>query len=200
MTASTKLARDDWGLDWNVALEQGGWLVGKEIKLDIAVAADEVAVAETRRAGRRRLLTPAPSARGGAAGHDALRYTTPLRASVDARVVQRDPAGVMLSGLQSRRDRHRRRHRRDAPSAAHLAGDRSVGAPGGAGELGAGASGRNSGVVQHPFDPVMVELYRETLALYRGPDDDGPTGRSACPSGRPGMLMASLDAGRRAER
>ncbi len=36
--------RDDWGLNWNVALEQGGWLVGKEIKLEIAIAADEVAV------------------------------------------------------------------------------------------------------------------------------------------------------------
>jgi polyisoprenoid-binding protein YceI len=46
MTASTKLARDDWGLNWNVALEQGGWLVGKEIKLDIAIAADEVGVAD----------------------------------------------------------------------------------------------------------------------------------------------------------
>ena len=43
MTASTKLDRNAWGLNWNVALEQGGWLVGKEIKLDIAIAADEVA-------------------------------------------------------------------------------------------------------------------------------------------------------------
>ena len=34
-------------------------------------------------------------------------------------------------------------------------------------EIGAGASGRNSGVVQHPFDPVLVELHLETLALYR---------------------------------
>jgi glycine/D-amino acid oxidase-like deaminating enzyme len=34
-------------------------------------------------------------------------------------------------------------------------------------ELAAGASGRNSGVVQHPFDPVLVELHLETLALYR---------------------------------
>jgi polyisoprenoid-binding protein YceI len=47
LTASAKLDRSDWGLDWNVALEQGGWLVGKEIKLDIAIAADEVAVADT---------------------------------------------------------------------------------------------------------------------------------------------------------
>jgi polyisoprenoid-binding protein YceI len=45
-SAKTKIARDDWGLNWNVALEQGGWLVGKEIKLDIAIAADEVAATE----------------------------------------------------------------------------------------------------------------------------------------------------------
>ena len=45
MTATGTVLRDDWGLNWNVALEQGGWLVGKEIKLDIAIAADEIAVA-----------------------------------------------------------------------------------------------------------------------------------------------------------
>ncbi len=33
--------------------------------------------------------------------------------------------------------------------------------------LASGASGANSGVVQHPFDPVLVALYRETVALYR---------------------------------
>jgi len=37
-------------------------------------------------------------------------------------------------------------------------------------EIAAGASGRNSGVVQHPFDPVLVALHLETLALYRGLD------------------------------
>jgi glycine/D-amino acid oxidase-like deaminating enzyme len=37
-------------------------------------------------------------------------------------------------------------------------------------EIAAGASGRNSGVVQHPFDPVLVDLHIETLALYRGLD------------------------------
>jgi D-hydroxyproline dehydrogenase subunit beta len=37
-------------------------------------------------------------------------------------------------------------------------------------EIAAGASGRNSGVVQHPFDPVLVALHRETVALYRGLD------------------------------
>jgi len=33
--------------------------------------------------------------------------------------------------------------------------------------LASGASGANSGVVQHPFDPVMARLYRASLALYR---------------------------------
>ena len=33
--------------------------------------------------------------------------------------------------------------------------------------LASGASGANSGVVQHPFDPVLAVLYRETLARYR---------------------------------
>jgi glycine/D-amino acid oxidase-like deaminating enzyme len=34
-------------------------------------------------------------------------------------------------------------------------------------EVGSAASGRNSGSVQHPFDPVMAELHRETLEHYR---------------------------------
>jgi glycine/D-amino acid oxidase-like deaminating enzyme len=33
--------------------------------------------------------------------------------------------------------------------------------------LASGASGANSGVVQHPFDPVLAALYRETVVLYR---------------------------------
>lgn len=37
-------------------------------------------------------------------------------------------------------------------------------------ELGAGASGRNSGAVQHPFDAVLAALHRETLAIYAGLD------------------------------
>ena len=37
--------RETWGLNWNVALEAGSWLVGREIKLDIDVAADEGAAA-----------------------------------------------------------------------------------------------------------------------------------------------------------
>ncbi len=35
ISASTKINREDWGLTWNAALETGGWLVGKEIQIDI---------------------------------------------------------------------------------------------------------------------------------------------------------------------
>ena len=33
--------------------------------------------------------------------------------------------------------------------------------------IAAGASGRNSGIVQHPFDPVLADLYRRSLGEYR---------------------------------
>jgi polyisoprenoid-binding protein YceI len=38
-----KVDREAWGLTWNVALEAGAWLVGREVRLDIDIAADEVA-------------------------------------------------------------------------------------------------------------------------------------------------------------
>ncbi len=37
--ASTKINREDWGLTWNVALESGGLLVGKDIKITLDVQA-----------------------------------------------------------------------------------------------------------------------------------------------------------------
>jgi polyisoprenoid-binding protein YceI len=40
-TAKAKVNRKDWGLDWNVALEAGGWLVGDQIKLEVEVAIQE---------------------------------------------------------------------------------------------------------------------------------------------------------------
>jgi polyisoprenoid-binding protein YceI len=40
-TARAKVNRKDWGLDWNVALEAGGWLVGDEVKLEVDVALQE---------------------------------------------------------------------------------------------------------------------------------------------------------------
>lgn len=36
-SAETKINRTDWGLNWNVALETGGWLVSEEIKINIDV-------------------------------------------------------------------------------------------------------------------------------------------------------------------
>ena len=40
IAARTTINRKDWGLNWNVALEAGGWLVGEEIKVEVEVAAD----------------------------------------------------------------------------------------------------------------------------------------------------------------
>ena len=34
-TASTKFNREDFGLGWNVALEAGGFMVGKDVKIEI---------------------------------------------------------------------------------------------------------------------------------------------------------------------
>jgi polyisoprenoid-binding protein YceI len=40
-SATTTINREDWGLNWNQALESGGWLVSKEIRIELAVAAVE---------------------------------------------------------------------------------------------------------------------------------------------------------------
>jgi len=59
--------------------------------------------------------------------------------------------------------------------------------------IAAGASGRNSGVVQHPFDPVLIELHRQTLALYRElPPADGID--FTLPVAPAGLLMVAHDA------
>jgi polyisoprenoid-binding protein YceI len=39
--ATAKINREDFGLTWNVALETGGWLVGKDIKIEIDLAAEQ---------------------------------------------------------------------------------------------------------------------------------------------------------------
>jgi len=36
-SASTRINREDWGLNWNQALETGGWLVGKEVRITLDV-------------------------------------------------------------------------------------------------------------------------------------------------------------------
>jgi polyisoprenoid-binding protein YceI len=36
-SASTEINREDWGLTWNMALEAGGVLVSKKIRIEIEV-------------------------------------------------------------------------------------------------------------------------------------------------------------------
>ena len=38
-SAETKINREDWGLTWNAALETGGWMVGKDLKISIEIEA-----------------------------------------------------------------------------------------------------------------------------------------------------------------
>jgi glycine/D-amino acid oxidase-like deaminating enzyme len=58
--------------------------------------------------------------------------------------------------------------------------------------IAAGASGRNSGVVQHPFDPVLADLHRGALALYRElAAEAGTTFRM--PSEPAGLLYVAAD-------
>jgi polyisoprenoid-binding protein YceI len=45
-TAKTKIDREAWGLTWNMGLESGGWLVGKEVTISIDAAADEAVAAK----------------------------------------------------------------------------------------------------------------------------------------------------------
>lgn len=35
-SAMTKINREDWGLTWNLALETGGWLVGKDVRIELS--------------------------------------------------------------------------------------------------------------------------------------------------------------------
>jgi len=44
--------------------------------------------------------------------------------------------------------------------------------------IGAGASGRNLGAIQHPFDPVLAPLYAESLTRYRALADMSDAGFS----------------------
>jgi len=48
--ASTTISRKDWGLEWNQALETGGWLVGDKIKIDIELEIVNVPEAEAEAA------------------------------------------------------------------------------------------------------------------------------------------------------
>ncbi len=54
-------------------------------------------------------------------------------------------------------------------------------------DIAAAASGRNSGVVQHPFDPSLVELHLESVELYRRLDG------FALPAEPAGLLSVTRD-------
>jgi len=58
--------------------------------------------------------------------------------------------------------------------------------------IGAGASGRNLGAIQHPFDPVLAPLYHASLEAYRAlaAHDEG----FAMPAHAAGVLMINRDA------
>jgi glycine/D-amino acid oxidase-like deaminating enzyme len=57
--------------------------------------------------------------------------------------------------------------------------------------IAAGASGRNSGAIQHPFDAPFARLHHESLDLYRELADD--TGAFARPDDPVGLLLLSPD-------
>lgn len=59
--------------------------------------------------------------------------------------------------------------------------------------IAAGASGRNSGVVQHPFDPVLRELHVDTVAIYRRLADSDMD--FILPAEPAGLLLVSLAPG-----
>jgi glycine/D-amino acid oxidase-like deaminating enzyme len=58
--------------------------------------------------------------------------------------------------------------------------------------IGAGASGRNLGALQHPFDPVLLPLHAETLRIYRDLAGDGAG--FALPERPAGLLLLQRDA------
>lgn len=58
-SARTRLDREDWGLTWNVALEQGGWLVSREIAIDIDLVVVERVTPASATDGQRQPATVA---------------------------------------------------------------------------------------------------------------------------------------------
>jgi glycine/D-amino acid oxidase-like deaminating enzyme len=57
--------------------------------------------------------------------------------------------------------------------------------------LAAGASGRNSGVVQQPFDPVLASLYAETVDIYRRLREETGTAVVALDAPPAGLMLVS---------
>src|SRR5688572_26152629 len=64
--------------------------------------------------------------------------------------------------------------------------------------IGAGASGRNLGAVQHPFDPVLGALYRESIDRYRALAD-ASAGAFVIGAAPVGLLLLNRDVDTAAE-
>lgn len=60
-------------------------------------------------------------------------------------------------------------------------------------DLAAGASGRNSGVVQQPFDAALTDLHVETLERYRELAGHGPDATFRLPPEPAGLLLVTHD-------
>lgn len=60
-------------------------------------------------------------------------------------------------------------------------------------DLAAGASGRNSGVVQQPFDAALTDLHLETLDRYRELAEHGPDTTFRLPAEPAGLLLVTHD-------
>jgi polyisoprenoid-binding protein YceI len=60
-SATAKIDRDEFGLTWNVALEQGGWLVSKDIKVQIDLAVTSSAEAAADQAETEATLEAVPA-------------------------------------------------------------------------------------------------------------------------------------------
>ncbi|HZH25079.1 MAG TPA: FAD-binding oxidoreductase [Solirubrobacteraceae bacterium] len=63
-------------------------------------------------------------------------------------------------------------------------------------DVGAAASGRNSGILQHPMDAALAPLFEESLELYRGLEEHGFSLASEPPGV---LLLAASDAALAAE-
>jgi len=76
-------------------------------------------------------------------------------------------------------------------AAAHLAGEGARVVLYEREAIAAGASGRNSGVVQHPFDPPLVPLYQGTVDIYRSLAAEIPDAGFVLADEPAGLLLVS---------
>lgn len=69
LRANTVLKRKDFGLNWNKALDQGGWVVGDDVRIEVIVEANPT---DSRPAFSRFFLKKNPKVKEGALSMDSL--------------------------------------------------------------------------------------------------------------------------------